>query len=144
MTLSLPSATSTPANTTARPDRLVPQGHRVLNLPRGAQQTPCAQAGEQLLHLSATTPPVHAAGTQHLQLCLLPTAFSCFFQLFPLSPGHRNEALPKAVLSLQGHRPPQSRTQSFSRQLLTLLCRDLPLYPGRRQLSMGRLHQTPL
>lgn len=54
---------------------------------------------------------------------------------------HQGKALPWAFPSAR-HRP-LTAGHSSSRQLLALLCSDLPQYPGQRQLSTGRLHQTP-
>lgn len=54
---------------------------------------------------------------------------------------HQGKALPWAFPSA-GPRSLRAG-HSSSRQLLTLLCSDLPQYPAQRQLSMGRLHQTP-
>lgn len=54
---------------------------------------------------------------------------------------HHSKALPWAFPSA-GHRPLRAG-HSSSRQLLTLLCLDLPQYPGQRQQSMGRLLQIP-
>lgn len=54
---------------------------------------------------------------------------------------HQGKALPWAFPSAR-HRL-LTAGHSSSRQLLALLCSDLPQYPGQRQLSTGRLHQTP-
>lgn len=89
---------------------------------------------EQLLHLFTTKISIWAAWTQHLCLGLLPTEFSFIFQGLP-SPPPPGQGPALGFSLTAGH--------ASSRQLLTLLCSDLPQYPGQRQLSMGRLHQTP-